>query len=53
MVYVLIVRFPYEGAYVLGVYSSRAKAEGSKVEWAKDDNNNGYTEYDIEEFDIE
>tara|TARA_R110002012_G_C11495184_1_gene596625 strand:+ start:126 stop:287 length:162 start_codon:yes stop_codon:yes gene_type:complete len=53
MVYVLIARFPYEGADVLGVYSNKDKAEKSKIECAKNDDSGGYNKFDIEEFDVE
>ena len=53
MVYVLVVTHPYEFSEVLGVYSSKAIAEGYKEIALNCDKSCGYDDYDIEEFKID
>ena len=51
-VYVLTEIYPYETAIVLGVYSNKELAESEKFKAEKNDDTNGYNDFEIEEFTI-
>tara|TARA_R110000850_G_scaffold193619_1_gene320340 strand:+ start:296 stop:478 length:183 start_codon:yes stop_codon:yes gene_type:complete len=53
MVYVLVVTYPHECSEVLGVYSSKAIAEGYKEIALNCDKSGKYNDYYIEEFKID
>ena len=53
MIYVLVVTYPYEFSEVLGVYSSKAIAEGYKEIALNRDKSGKYNDYYIEEFKID
>jgi len=52
-VFVLTEIYPYETAIVLGVYSNKDLAESEKFKAEKNDDTNGYNDFEIEEFKID
>lgn len=53
VVYVLVVYLPYETAVVLGVYTDKSLAETEKSKAKKNDDSNGYNDFEIEEFKLD
>lgn len=53
MIYILLKTYPYEFSEVVGAYSSKESAETAKDEAVKNDNSNGYNEFDIGEYEIQ
>lgn len=47
-VYALVVHFPYEGADILGIYTSKSLAENEKAKAKKKDDSNDYNEFKVE-----
>ena len=52
-VYIVFEVFPYEGDSILGIYSDESKAEKKKSEAERDDQTNGYNEFQIVEREVE
>ena len=52
-VYIVYEVFPYEGDSILGIYSDESKAEKKKSEAERDDQTNGYNEFQIVEREVE
>ena len=53
MIYLLMLKYPYECDEVLGAYSTKEKAEAAKAEAIKADDSNGYNEVTIDEVELE